>query len=153
MQLKVKLGARRLRKMSRKHKDRSLDRHESTTDQMWKVFVLVGICADTIRVGLPRLAHPFICIIFMICRVTVETAKVSTSNVKAMPTPSLFLAKHCFSHPFFIHPHRKDISHKHNPDASSKRHVSSPRQPCAGSWRSARCQAMAAKRCTSLHLK
>lgn len=31
------------------------------------------------------------------------------------------LAKYYFLHPFFINPHRKDISHEHNADAPRER--------------------------------
>ena len=40
------------------------------------------------------------------------------SDILSQPPP--FLAKYCFSCPLFIRPHRKDISHEHNPDAPRK---------------------------------
>ena len=43
------------------------------------------------------------------------------STTKSPFTSAYFWRRYCFLHPFFIHPHRKDISHEHNPDAPRER--------------------------------
>jgi hypothetical protein len=70
------------------------------------------------RTGIPTIVVKVLkCLSWAFCG---EFWSWPTSTTKSPIFSSYFWRRYCFSHPLFIRPHRKDISHEHNPDAPRK---------------------------------